>query len=349
MARQGMEKAVVEVSVHDLAQAVRTNNISAVQHYLDSISDNSKVGQVMVGDAINLAAQLGHVEIVGLFLSAGVDIASTNSAGESLLSQVAKIPDADLLQRLLSLGADSSFQDHLGLTPLHHAVSSGCLDCVKAIVSADGRAAPSDAKIEPIVVQASRLRHLEIVTVLLTQGYSPDQLDDSGRTALWWACQVDDQKLVKLLLLADANILRDASGRSPLHVVAKTGSQPVMQQLLSFSSVRLVRQPSHDGKTPLMIAAFYDQPEMIAQLVAQGANVDTTDARGDSAMIIAVKTNALSAATELVKAGASLQQRNLADQNAYGLIELRDDESWRSLRDSAPSEFVSILQKWANH
>lgn len=59
-----------------------------------------------------------------------------------------------------------------------------------------------------------------------------------------------------------------------------------------------------DGNTLLMLAAYHDQPEVVAALIARGADVDALNHRGQSPLAGAVFKQADAVIAVLVEAGA---------------------------------------------
>ena len=107
---------------------------------------------VYAGDtALHIAAAAHRVEIVGLLLARGADVAAGNRRGAEPLHYAADggpghphwNPDAQAatITRLIAAGADPNAVDKGGVTPLHRAVRNRCAGAVRALL--DGGADPS--------------------------------------------------------------------------------------------------------------------------------------------------------------------------------------------------------------
>jgi ankyrin repeat protein len=140
------------------------------------------------------------------------------------------------------------------------------------------------------------------------------------------AAQNGNVELVKLLLKAGAKTnlretgTKDQPGQLPLQLATKNGHEEVVEELLKASgktsgsrtkppaglheaastgNKRLVARFLQNGAsleqlsteeecTPLMLAAFNAYPEVVRQLLDAGANVDTANGHGQTALTIAV-------------------------------------------------------------
>jgi len=65
----------------------------------------------------------------------------------------------------------------------------------------------------------------------------------------------------------------DANGATYLHVAASNGYNDVVLLLARQGAAVDVNAEDHDGNTPLHLAAFFEQYEVVMHLVSNGANL----------------------------------------------------------------------------
>ncbi len=81
-------------------------------------------------------------------------------------------------------------------------------------------------------------------------------------------------------------------------------------QLLLGQKPDLLRARDQRGSTPLILAAYYDQVEIVDFLLEHGADADEKDASGNSALMGVCFKGFEQVAYKLIKAGANVNTRN---------------------------------------
>ena len=123
-----------------------------------------------------LAAALeGHTDICGLLLAHGSDVNAMHHIEKRTALHYSAIKGQNnLVEALLSWGAEVNQQDYFGSTPLHAACQEGHLLCVFTLLKAGASITlPDDQGSLPIHLAAGSNR-VEIVRTLLEHGCSPD-------------------------------------------------------------------------------------------------------------------------------------------------------------------------------
>jgi ankyrin repeat protein len=114
---------------------------------------------------------------------------------------------------------------------------------------------------------------------MLQSGRKPDLPDDNGETALHYAAQLGDQRMVEALLYYKAPIdPRDQFGNTPLHWAAQRGSTAVIQLLIDAKAA--IDPQNRQGVTPLMMAAKAGNAPAVRLLLKDGADPHHTDFTG---------------------------------------------------------------------
>jgi cytohesin len=153
-------------------------------------------------------------------LDRGLDANAADDGGNTPL-HVASC--AEVVDVLISHGADLKRLNKMGLTPLHTAArygfTSAVLAMLKYVDSPDVRGANG---VTPLHV-AAYYKHPDIVEALLRRGADPNARDSKGRTPLHYAVmhnkdvRITSRRAVLLLLQYGADPeARDADGKTPL-------------------------------------------------------------------------------------------------------------------------------------
>ena len=110
--------------------------------------------------------------------------------------------------------------------------------------------------------------------------------DKDGMSALHWAIKLGDESVVEQILQIfdqDNNSLLSyhERGMYAVHLAAMHFEEDssTLSQLLELSEAELER-PSHDGLTPLLVAAQSGNEDAFRHLQALGANLAAQDASG---------------------------------------------------------------------
>ena len=138
---------------------------------------------------------------------------------------------------LITHGAPMSVYDKAGLTPLHHAASSGNLPVLKALLTAK-----ADLRIG----------------------------DKSGATPLHWAAARGRTEVAAALLAARAPIgVADGEGQTPLHMAVANGHGDVARLLLENGADPNVT--NRRGQSALGYAEAFNRPDLARLLREHGA------------------------------------------------------------------------------
>jgi uncharacterized protein len=122
----------------------------------------------------------------------------------------------------------------------------------------------------------------------LASGQSPDQRDESNRTALMNACIDGKQEAANILLEAGADPnIKDHDGNSALHFAAHIGNASIIIMLLAKNA--LVDIQDAKGNTPLWRAVFNCRGDgtVISLLLGAGADRNHINRHGRTPLQLA--------------------------------------------------------------
>lgn len=167
--------------------------------------------------ALYLTAKYDHQQIVSILLEAGakVDIGDYK-VGRTAMRVAAERNHVEVVEDLLRHGARVDLPDHLGGTPMLHAVMRGAENALRTMLKAGGNLYVVDESGQSLLHYASDKDRASIARLLLDGGLDLNIRDQSERTLLHLASQHDNTTTLSLLLEKNADpTLKDQSGRTP--------------------------------------------------------------------------------------------------------------------------------------
>lgn len=154
------------------------------------------------------------------------------------------------------------------------------------------------------------------VSTLLDDIKTPNVADDTGQTALWFAVDTKNLKMVEFLLERGAYCdYEDNAGSRPIVRAIELGDDalPIMKKLLDQKGegkeVRLHAKQKATGNTLLHRAAWIGWPTMMAELLGTGGytgKLEEMNLQGQTAMHVAAMRSPKAIVQMLKEAGASV-------------------------------------------
>ncbi|RSL93854.1 hypothetical protein CEP52_012984 [Fusarium oligoseptatum] len=181
-----------------LMYAARLGHVDQVKALIDGGADVNVKRKNGI-PALSIAA---NAEIVDLLIRAGVDVHATDGKGTTALHLAARRDKAEIVEKLLSMGAMVNLRTlYGGLTPLHLAAQYNSADAARLLCSLGG---DIEAKV------------------------------DDGRSPLNIAIQFNSHQTIADLLELGADYLSQDHGGSFLYFAAKFGDEETLRILASF-------------------------------------------------------------------------------------------------------------------
>ncbi len=224
----------------------------------------------------------------GALIDAGADVRMADEDGETALHVAARWGWVDYARLLLDSGADVNAADKHGATPLHTiagldsaATSPAHLAVIDLLVSSGADIEALDTYSHSPLASAAFNENGPAVRKLIELGAD---LDAQSGSAVRCAMSENDENILAMLVDAGARIDTPHGDEqlTPLGLAANNGYLKGVELLLSKGLSTDVQ--TADGETPLLIAARKKAHEVVARLLAAGADRNHTDDYDNTAL-----------------------------------------------------------------
>ncbi len=187
---------------------------------------------------VHLAAFFGGLNEVKSYLAAGGDIDAQGSFDQLTLLMCAMYGEqTDVIEFLISKGADLNLQDCQGLTALHRAVAD--LPEIARLLLDKGADVTirSDFGATPLT-RAVFFSDVEMLKMLIAQGVDVNirfgftGTGDIGSTVLHRACRTGDKAKAEVLIAHSADVnAKNRDGHTPMSLAKRSGNEQLVELL----------------------------------------------------------------------------------------------------------------------
>lgn len=151
------------------------------------------------------AAIVGNKEAVIALLHSGRDVNSVNKFGETALMGAVYGGHNNIVEILLSEGANPNISDNKGNKPIHVASANSNFFAAQQLVRKGSEIDPRNNSNDTPLLIATLNNALDIVDLLIRNGADVNQANNDGLTALHVATYNNNMEIVKYLLYVGAN------------------------------------------------------------------------------------------------------------------------------------------------
>lgn len=267
------------------------------------------------------AAMNGDLSGVRALIAKKADVNAPQPDGSTALHWAVHLSNHDMVDALLKAGADPKTATRLGATPLYLASITGDPVSIKKLLAAG--ADPNEKILEhgeSSLMFAARSGNLDSVRILLDAGAKVDVSDQlHSTTALMWAAEQNHADIVKLLLdhkapadartKVTAGVVRPA--RKPAKAAAAAAAAADGQEEEEAPAQALPASAnSTGGVTALMLAVRENAVEAATALLDGGAPINETSGNGSTALLVATQNGSARMAHLLIERGADVNLAN---------------------------------------
>jgi len=261
---------------------------------------------------LTLALANGNVGLSTRLLKAGADPKTTRWNGETALMIAAGAGSVEEVKLLLDTGLDvNAAETEKGQNALMWAASEGHPDVVNLLIQRGANVNAATKNGFTALAFATMKNDSASVRLLVKAGADPNNaLPDQDQTKmLLLAAAYDSTQAAMALLDGGANPnVADSRGRTPLHIAAQEGSLELVRKLVSKGAdlnARTAKINTPDSgffrapageQTPLLLAAKFDQVDVMRVLIEAGANTKLKAQDGTTLFLAAAGSGHVEAA-----------------------------------------------------
>ena len=232
--------------------------------------------------------------------------------GTTPLHWAAHENDLSAVQRLIKQGANVNAKNDYGATPMSEAAVTGNAALLEALLKAGADAESPNADGQTALMVVARTGNVEAARVLIARGANVNAVEKwRGQTALMWAVAQGQPAMVRELIARGAQvntrstvnswsrqvtaepraIYRPAGGLTPLLFAAREGCVACAAALIEGGADLELADP--EGISPLLMAVINTRWDLAMLLLGKGADANTWDYWGRSALYAAVDLNTI--------------------------------------------------------
>ncbi|XP_071099037.1 serine/threonine-protein phosphatase 6 regulatory ankyrin repeat subunit B-like [Haliotis cracherodii] len=274
--------------------ACKGGNRSIVEHLLTLFDINSR-GKCD-RTVLMVAAVCAKKDVVDLLLSNGADITLTDDYNNNVLYLACQSGNRSIVECLLPL-FDINSQGQYGWTALMWAAVCEKKDAFEIIVSKGADITLTDDFNNNVLHLACRGGNRSIVEYLLPL-FDINSRGQHGRTALMRAALYAKKDIFDLLVSKGADHkLTDDYNDTVLHLACEGGNRSIVEHLLTLFDINSRGQ--YD-RTALMVAAVCAKKDVVDLLVSKGADLTLTDDYNNNVLHLACQSGNRSIVEQLL-------------------------------------------------
>ena len=261
---------------------------SWIESEVDDVNKYLISGHTLVGTAV----REHRPDLVEFLVSRGANVELTGTTGRTPLLTAVMNKDVDIVRLLLRSGADIN-RVMYGVTALSTAARVHSTELVNLLIGEGG--ADLNALMGVALVEAANQGDLEIVDMLLRNGADINQATFSGMNPLStaaWSRAGTREEVFNFLVLNGANVNHAMDiGRGGIALAVLAGRLDIIEMYLrNGADIHVV---DNSGQTLLMMAASNGHLDVVEVLIEQGVDVGAVDNQDRSALDVAIHYLAL--------------------------------------------------------
>jgi uncharacterized protein len=258
------------------------------------------------------AVKAGDRETVRALLKRSVQVNTPEVDGTTALHWAVRADDLETVRLLLRAHAEVNAANRYGVTALSLAATNGNSAMLQALLDAGGDANTASPEGETVLMTAARTGSVEALKILAARGADVNARERwLGETALMWAAAENHPAAVQALIELGADL--------------NARSQPSTFPRASPAAENLITMTFPQGAwTPLMYAARQGALAAARVLAEAGADLNATNRDGATAMTLAIVNGHYDLADLLLDKGADPDTPDAVGMTAlYAAIDMR--------------------------
>jgi ankyrin repeat protein len=286
----------------NIIESVKDNDVPRA---IELLSTDPQLINTMDGDStlLSLAVAQRHLDMVEILISRGANLDMQDNAGHTALIIASYIGRTDIVERLISAGADLNMQDNAGNTALILASDRGCTDIVERLISAGADLNKQNSNNGTALVIAITQNKIDIAKELISAGADLNMQERHGNTALITASIKGKADIVETLIKTGADLnMQTNNGLTALMIASNIGKADIVEMIINAGADLNVQ--IDNNYTALMFAVIEGKIDVAKILINAGADLNVHDIDGNTALMWAFHRDRPEVAKALINAGA---------------------------------------------
>ncbi|KAL8931837.1 MAG: hypothetical protein Q9211_006700, partial [Gyalolechia sp. 1 TL-2023] len=300
-----------------ILQAANGGNLTLLQDWIIRFKESPDARIRFTRTFLGAISDASEEALKVLLASGLVDLHAEDEINERNCLHEAAISGGDFVLAVgISNGVALHRVDVYGRIPLHYACMHGHVGMVQTLVQkGPGTIDLKDHDNFTPLIHGIVHHQLACVEQLLSHGSRLDPESESDHVPLNLACQHGSMASTQMLLERGAQILADAEGLYPQHLVARSGRSSDMLLMLEHYGADLDQRDKLYQWTPLFHAAAEGRVDCLKVLLESGVDVQALDEKDLSAMYYATWEGHLECMDLLSSTDAGIQSMHHADRH----------------------------------
>uniref|UniRef100_A0A1X7T0X9 Uncharacterized protein n=1 Tax=Amphimedon queenslandica TaxID=400682 RepID=A0A1X7T0X9_AMPQE len=289
-----------------LVYSCGSGSINSVKYLINNHNSDPNITENVGMTCLHCSCFHGHIDITQYLIEVQhCNINKTDNEGCTLVHRAAQNGNFDLVQYLITeQGLSPTAVTKNGLTALHYVSRSLNLSLVKELITTyqlDPHQADSNGKL--LIHYAAQSGD-----ILLLELYMKDYkcslslTDKDSNSVIHFSSMYGHTHFIKHLVenhQLDLCAVND-EGMAPIHLACGKGRLNLIQYIIEHIPSSLELPHSKYGHTPLLVAVYFNQLEVIKYLISKKCNLSATDDEGSGAVHISVERGHLNVLKYLI-------------------------------------------------
>ena len=269
------------------------------------------------GTAMLRAVDRGSYEVIETILRSDmeIDLNIWDDNGRGLMHSASVNGHSRIIRLLRENGLELNSQDKNGITPLHDASSSGRLEVTETLLDLGADSSIKDKYGRTALTVAWQYGQIAIMNKL-NGGKTFDtgrSIPNADQLPIWSLAMLGlSDYLEKAIAKGTTDLLtkEPGSGYTALHWAVEAKQLPILQLLLDKGHVP-PDQFNHVHRTPLHLAAYWNNLEAVTELLNHDADPNLEDRWGNPALVFAQTHKHFPVAIVLLEKGAAIDEKKM--------------------------------------
>lgn len=266
--------------------AIDQNNLPAVKLLIEK---GALVNASGFYNTIEHAIMKESKDIVEYLLTKGAEVNKKNTIGRNPLHLALSLNhyQFEIVTLLINHGADIHARDDDGQTPLHLANVEVARLLLERGADVDARDSRGNT---PLILAVNSRECLDLVKLLLSYGADPNAIDNADMNVLFNFCQGSDYNMQTFKMLVDAGAdifhIKQDEKLSLLHIMYHPRSHELQNELIKIMEFLIQKglDINQDSGlgTPLAINAYWGHEKVVDFLLQNGATISKITEKEDT-------------------------------------------------------------------